>query len=486
VQFDHDYELIIPTSHLTGVNMISFGGTAGVNIPAGNTAARPTSLSTGSFRLNTDTAVAGLEFYTGAAWLSPVCSIVAGTGVTVSRTGTAVTVNATGAGTVTSVGLSLPSIFTVTNSPVTSTGTLTATLASQTAKTFLAAPTAANGTPTFRTASITDMSDVLVSSPASSQVLTYNGTKWVNTGASASTSASGLIGVGQTGTAAWTLVSGSSYRADFTHNLGTTNVVISVFDSSTLALVTPDSVVCTNTNTVRVTVIGNTTTLKVVVVANGLTIQTGASVTVADEGTTIGNATNLNFTGTAVTVTDAGSGTMNIAITGGGSSSTARFSYFANSFDTPISTDYPIPVQAIAVPDPLRTSLIVRAFSNTTEQGVAFTCSIPAGATQMTIKSRGRADTAPSTASVVQPRLYFRQLPNNAAVGAWSSAYELVNINIPTNNYFQYSSQTLALSTVGLVADKIYQFEITRRVTGVTGTNLPYEFLLVELTIEFS
>jgi len=51
----------------------------------------------------------------------------------------------------TSVGLSLPSIFTVTNSPLTANGTITATLASQTQYTVLAAPSTANGTPSFRT-----------------------------------------------------------------------------------------------------------------------------------------------------------------------------------------------------------------------------------------------------------------------------------------------------------------------------------------------
>ena len=55
-----------------------------------------------------------------------------------------------GAGTVTSVGLSLPNIFTISNSPVTTTGTLTATLASQTANHVFAAPNGSAGSPTFR------------------------------------------------------------------------------------------------------------------------------------------------------------------------------------------------------------------------------------------------------------------------------------------------------------------------------------------------
>lgn len=53
-------------------------------------------------------------------------------------------------GTVTSVGLALPTEFTVTNSPVTTSGTLTGTWASQTAKYFFAAPNASSGTPSFR------------------------------------------------------------------------------------------------------------------------------------------------------------------------------------------------------------------------------------------------------------------------------------------------------------------------------------------------
>lgn len=54
-------------------------------------------------------------------------------------------------GSVTSVGLSLPSIFSVTGSPVTSSGTLTGTLTTQTANTIFAGPgTGAAAIPTFR------------------------------------------------------------------------------------------------------------------------------------------------------------------------------------------------------------------------------------------------------------------------------------------------------------------------------------------------
>ena len=55
-----------------------------------------------------------------------------------------------GSGTVTSVGLSLPNVFTVSNSPVTGAGTLTATFASQSAGTVLAAPSDSSAAPSFR------------------------------------------------------------------------------------------------------------------------------------------------------------------------------------------------------------------------------------------------------------------------------------------------------------------------------------------------
>lgn len=66
-----------------------------------------------------------------------------------------------GAGTVTSVGLSLPNIFTVSGSPVTTSGTLSATLASQTQNHVFAAPgSGGNGAPAFRALVAGDIPDL--------------------------------------------------------------------------------------------------------------------------------------------------------------------------------------------------------------------------------------------------------------------------------------------------------------------------------------
>lgn len=62
-----------------------------------------------------------------------------------------------GPGTVTSVALSLPSIFSVTGSPVTGSGTLTGSLANQTTNLVFASPNGSTGTPTFRALAAADI-----------------------------------------------------------------------------------------------------------------------------------------------------------------------------------------------------------------------------------------------------------------------------------------------------------------------------------------
>lgn len=90
------------------------------------------------------------QMYIGSGGIPSIGSLAAGTGITITPGMGTVTITAINLGTVTSVGLSLPSIFSVSGSPVTASGTLTGTLASQSANTVFAAPNGASGTPTFR------------------------------------------------------------------------------------------------------------------------------------------------------------------------------------------------------------------------------------------------------------------------------------------------------------------------------------------------
>jgi hypothetical protein len=90
-----------------------------------------------------------------------VTQIIAGTNVSISPSGGtgAVTVNASSSGTVASVGLALPaSVFSVSGSPVTTTGTLTGTLVTQSINTLFAGPASGSAAaPTFRSLTTADI-----------------------------------------------------------------------------------------------------------------------------------------------------------------------------------------------------------------------------------------------------------------------------------------------------------------------------------------
>jgi len=86
-------------------------------------------------------------------------------------------IGAFGAGTVTSVGLSLPNIFSVSGSPVTSSGTLSATLATQSANAVFAGPaTGSAAGPTFRALVAADIPDLAATYLALTGTQTASGT----------------------------------------------------------------------------------------------------------------------------------------------------------------------------------------------------------------------------------------------------------------------------------------------------------------------
>ena len=124
----------------------------GINITNGTgTIAIATTGDFGSQNLTTSgTLIAGATTLSaltinGAVWPANASGVLTNNG-----SGTLTWTPTGGTGTVTSVGLAMPSIFTVTNSPITTSGTLTTTLASQTAATVFAAPSGSAGVPTFR------------------------------------------------------------------------------------------------------------------------------------------------------------------------------------------------------------------------------------------------------------------------------------------------------------------------------------------------
>jgi hypothetical protein len=114
-----------------------------------------------------------------------------------------------GTGTVTSVGLSLPSTFTVSGSPVTSVGSLSASWASQAAKSFLASPTGAAGGPVFRPIASADLPTVGIAQGGTGQITAQNGLNALTSVAGA-TNEYVLTKDTGTGNALWKVAAGGS------------------------------------------------------------------------------------------------------------------------------------------------------------------------------------------------------------------------------------------------------------------------------------
>ena len=212
-------ELTVTANVTTGATSIAVSGTLSGTYPKNSLLIKKPKI--GSFSLPSG-AVGDLLYFDGTTW-------------TVLNKGTAnqyLKVNSAGSGleyvtltltsgTVTSVGLSLPAIFVVSGSPITSSGTLTGSLATQTANQLFAGPTTgAAAAPTFRALVVDDIpsiptSKLSQSSAANGQYLSWNGTAWVPT------TLAGIIG---------TLVSGRVPVADGTGSLTTDDSFL--FDTS--------------------------------------------------------------------------------------------------------------------------------------------------------------------------------------------------------------------------------------------------------------
>lgn len=129
-----DYYISLPVGVIGGITSVT--GENYLTVAGSILTAHPINLSntnvTGNLpvtHLNSGTGASNTTFWRGdGTWSAP-----------------------TGTGTVTSVALSLPSIFSVSGSPVTTTGTLTGTLNTQTANTIFSGPSSGGAaTPTFR------------------------------------------------------------------------------------------------------------------------------------------------------------------------------------------------------------------------------------------------------------------------------------------------------------------------------------------------
>ena len=207
----------------------------------------------------------------GSSGGAPIVStLTAGTGISIANTAGTITISNTGSGTVTSVGMTVPSILSVSGSPITTSGTLALTLASQTANTIFVAPDGSNGTPTFRSMSLGDL-------PRATNGQIYIGT----TGGPMTASTIG----------------------------GTTNQVIVTSGAGSIILSTPQNIHTAATPTFAS--ISHTATTNQITLGTTNTVTISSTAPAASRTYTIADAgANANFvldTGGALTITNSGS-----------------------------------------------------------------------------------------------------------------------------------------------------------------------------------
>ena len=162
-----------------------------------------------------------------------------------------------------------------------------------------------------------------------------------------------------------------------------------------------------------------------------------------------------------------------------------EYNFLAESFENPDNATWAVNSLANIWKPASDPTILVRAFDDTTEEGIGFTRLIPLGVTNIIFYFISYASTAPGTAKVITPKLYTRIYADNSAVGSWSAGLDLTSIDIPTNAYPQYDTQTIALSTLSLTAGEMVKFELTRKTIGVTS-NLVGDWWLHYLRISFS
>ena len=161
------------------------------------------------------------------------------------------------------------------------------------------------------------------------------------------------------------------------------------------------------------------------------------------------------------------------------------FHFFADQFDNPNNSDWAVNSLAKATKDTNNNAVTVRAFDDTTEEGVGFSIEIPASAENIVIELRSKAETAPATAKQVVHKLYLREFPDNVAEEAWSSGTEMNPIDIPTNEFLQYDTQIFTLASLELVAGRVVQIELTRN-PGSASDTLVDDWNLVAVKVSFS
>ena len=161
-----------------------------------------------------------------------------------------------------------------------------------------------------------------------------------------------------------------------------------------------------------------------------------------------------------------------------------RLNFTAANFENPNNANWSISALAPATVDSLNNSLTIRAFDDTTEEGVGFYLRPPSDATTITFNFVLRPQTAPGSTRNVLFRLHRRIIGVNSAVSTWSIT-NLTAISIPNNTNYQYRSQTTTLTSLGITPGLVHLIELSRQGTN-GGDTLAGDLNLLNLEVVLS
>lgn len=215
------------TTHVSGTLGVPNGGTGGTTAADGRAGLGATVLGSNLFTIANPGAITFPRFNAD--------NTVSALDAASFRTAIGVT---GGSGTVTSVDLSMPSIFSVSGNPITVSGTLAVSLASQTQNLIFASPNGSSGAPTFRAIVTADIQSALPFATAAEVRTGTNSTKAVNPSALSGSAAFQTLTDAATTT--WDLSAG--YNARWTLAASRTLAVTNPIEGMTYTLlVTQDA-----------------------------------------------------------------------------------------------------------------------------------------------------------------------------------------------------------------------------------------------------
>lgn len=161
---------------------------------------------------------------------------------------------------------------------------------------------------------------------------------------------------------------------------------------------------------------------------------------------------------------------------------TERYNLYPHHFDLPATTDWAVNGFPSIITDSLNNALTVAAFDGTLNEGIGFLINIPAGAQNIRIRMRTRAATAPASTLNAVMNFYRRVLPNNAAMGTWSTAVA-INTPVMANTQYTLFEQVFTLASLNLTANTTALIELVRNGASASDT-LVGDLLLSELQLE--